>query len=248
LSVLIDVSISQDVAVPTTKAIGLYFVKSILRQGKDEAAIATFTGKVSVLQPLTTNLQNAQLAIHRLEFVPPPGYVAGDPIRSLSSSSKSKSDVGSTAIWDAISFTCEHILLPPATPTKQVIVLLTDGVDSSSKHKIDQAIELAVRHNVIVYAIGVGDDHYFGLDEDPLRKVSKRTGGRAFFPKKVMDLPGLFEEVEHELRNQYIVTFSPTSMKSDNLYRKLKIEVVNPQKRNDKLTLTYRPGYYPKGM
>jgi hypothetical protein len=78
--------------------------------------------------------------------------------------------------------------------------------------------------------------------------VSERTGGRAFFPKKVMDLPGLFEEVEHELRNQYIVTFRPSTMKADNRYRKVRIEVVNPEKKKDKLTLTYRPGYYLEGM
>jgi VWFA-related protein len=247
LSFLIDMSISQERVIPTTRKVAFTFVNSILRQGKDAAAVATFMDKVSVAQPLTTNLQEVLSAIERLEFVPPPSLNIGkDTNKPSPSLSKDQMAIGSTAIWDAVWFTCENIL-PPGAPTRRALILITDGADTNSQKKRDEAIERAVKDDLIVYAIGIADEYYGGVNEGPLRKVAERTGGRAFFPKKVKDLYFAFVEIEQELRSQYVVTYSPLNKMIDGLYRKVRIEIINPEKKKDKLNLTYRPGYYVGG-
>ncbi|MEJ7711046.1 MAG: hypothetical protein WKF84_14570 [Pyrinomonadaceae bacterium] len=61
--------------------------------------------------------------------------------------------------------------------------MISDGVDTSSAKKSDEAIERAVKADVVIYSIGIGDRYEFGLDEGKMRKVAEKTGGRAFFPK-----------------------------------------------------------------
>ena len=91
----------------------------------------------------------------------------------------------------------------------------------------------------------IGDsDNYDGIEKDTLRKLSERTGGRAFFPKDEWDLRAAFAQIEQELRSQYLVAYSMTNKKRDGSFRKVQIEVVNPELRKQKLRLTYRQGYF----
>jgi VWFA-related protein len=200
-----------------------------------------------VLKPLTTDLQEVQSAIQGLKFVPPPPVLLGPGAAKSPQSANDPTPPGSTAIWDALSFTCENIFTAPAPPTRRIIILITDGDDTSSQQKKDAAINRAVKDDVTVYAIGLGDKYYTEVNESLLRKLAQRTGGRAFFPKKAEDLQSILAEIEQELRSQYVVTYSPVSKKGNDSLRKLRIEVVNPEKKRGQLTLVYRPGYYPGG-
>jgi Ca-activated chloride channel homolog len=242
LSFLIDVSISQERRIKSTRKVASSFIDAILRQGKDMAAIAAFSARVSVLQPLTSDLGDVQAAIQRVQFVPPSGYMGGGVVTS-SKRSDPADITGSTAIWDSLWFMCEQFLPTRPNESRRVIILITDGEDTSSKKKRVEAIRRAVEDDVVIYTIGVGSEDY-GIDEGTLRTVSERTGGRAFFPTSEKALQAAFSEIEQELRAQYVVTYSPTNAKRDGSYRKLRIELVNPEKRKDKLSLIYRPGYY----
>ncbi|MBA2731871.1 MAG: VWA domain-containing protein, partial [Acidobacteria bacterium] len=224
-----------------------------IRPGKDSVGVITFTGEAKFEQELTSDLEQVRRAIERVEFKPPPpppGYI-GLPIivsnpSKLPKISPDQTTLGSTAIWDAISFASEKVGIQGSDNPRRVIILITDGGDTSSKRKLNEAVEAAIKYGVTVYSMGIGDEYYGGTNEDALRKISERTGGRAFFPKKVKDLQPAFVAIEQELRSQYIISYSPASRKTDNKMRKIKIEIVNPELRKQDLRLSYQQGYYAK--
>src|SRR5213078_3752434 len=98
----------------------------------------------------------------------------------------------------------------------------------------------------IIYVIGIGDNYFDGVDEGSLRKISERTGGRAYFPRNEEDLRSAFAQIQDELRSQYLVAYSPLNRAKDGTFRKVQIEVVNPELRKDNLRLTYRQGYFAR--
>jgi VWFA-related protein len=247
IMIMLDTSVSQERVIPAAKQVASGFIDSIIRSGKDRIGIITFTGTAELEQELTSDLNQVRQALERVEFKPPPGYAGGGLVFSKPPKSSTNQAVpGSTAIWDAVWFASEKFFDQTSGKTRQAIILLTDGQDTGSKHKLNEAIERAIQANVPVYSIGIGDEYFGGTDESSLRKVSERTGGRSFFPKKVKDLQAVFAEIEQELRSQYLITYSPTINKGDGKLHKVKIEIVNPELRKQGLQLSHQQGYYAK--
>jgi VWFA-related protein len=153
---------------------------------------------------------------------------------------------GTTAIWDAVALTSANVLAKAPGVRRRAIILLTDGYDTSSRLPPREAINRALAAETVVYAIGIGDSKAQGVDRGPLRAVAERTGGRAFFPDKKFDLNAAFAEIEQELRTQYLIAYSSTNKKRDGAYRKITIEITNPELRQQKLEFRYRPGYFAK--
>jgi Ca-activated chloride channel family protein len=139
-------------------------------------------------------------------------------------------------------------LAATAGKRRRAIILLTDGQDTSSRIRRSTAIDRAIRAETVIYAIGIGDSRYEGVNRDALRTVAGLTGGRAFFPKKAVDLNAAFEQIEQELRSQYLVAYSSTNKKRDGTYRQMRIDITSPDLLREQLKLTYRPGYYAKGL
>ena len=106
-----------------------------------------------------------------------------------------------------------------------------------------EAINRVLAAEGVVYTIGVGSERD-GLDRNALRDLAERTGGRAFFPDKKFDLDAAFAEIERELRTQYLIAYSSTNKNRDGSYRKITIEITNPDLK--KLDVRHRPGYYAK--
>lgn len=246
LAIVIDTSASEERTLPIEKAAAASFVDAVLRPEKDEVAVVSFTGDATLEQGLTSNVASVRRAINRVEFVPPAGYIGGGQVAGTPPiSGTNQSLAGSTAIWDAIWVTSEEVLTQTSDKTRRAIILLTDGVDSSSQKKLDQAVDRAIKADAVIYSIGIGDEYFGGINEGSLKKVSERTGGRAFFPRDEQDLRAAFAQIQEELRSQYLVAYSPTNKNRDGSYRKVQIEVVNPQTRKN-LRLTYRQGYFAK--
>ncbi|HSP63620.1 MAG TPA: VWA domain-containing protein [Pyrinomonadaceae bacterium] len=153
---------------------------------------------------------------------------------------------GTTAIWDAIAVTCRQVMAGSARPRRRAIILLTDGWDTSSRLARGTAITQAIESETIIYAIGIGDSRQDGVDKKVLNDVAEGTGGRAFFPKKEDDLKAAFAEIERELRSQYLVAYSSTNKKHDGSFRRITIEITNPDLRKEALRFRYRPGYFAK--
>jgi Ca-activated chloride channel family protein len=248
LAILIDTSISEERTLPIEKAAAGSFVDVVLRPDRDEAAVISFTGESTLEQGLTGSASRIRGALNRVEYVPPSGYVSGiGTVGTPPISGQNQQTAGSTAIWDAIWVTADEVLTQTSDKTRRAIILLTDGRDTSSHKKMDAAIERAVKAEAVVYAIGIGDEYYEGVDEGSLRKISERTGGRAFFPKDESELRAAFEQIQQELRSQYLVAYSPTNKSKDGSFRRVQIEIVNPELRKQNFKLTYRQGYFARG-
>jgi len=84
------------------------------------------------------------------------------------------------------------------------------------------------------------------VNKGAVREIAERTGGRAFFPKKTDDLQSAFAEIEKELRTQYLIAYSSTNKKRDGAYRKITVQVTNPELKNEKFEVRHRPGYFAK--
>ena len=225
------------------------FVESFIRPAKDEVAVVSFTGESTLEQGMTSNLQRLRRAIDKVQFTPPAGYIGGGvmapgtpPISGTGTQIQ-----GSTAIWDSIWVTAEEVLGPAPERTRRAIILLSDGYNTSGKKKLDEAVLAAQKSEAVIYSIGIGDNFYAGVDEGALKKISERTGGRAFFPRDEMELRKAFKQIEEEMRSQYLLAYEPQNQALDGSYRKIEIQIVNPELQKQKVKLTHRQGYFSKG-
>ncbi|MCA1641767.1 MAG: VWA domain-containing protein [Acidobacteria bacterium] len=258
IAILVDVSGSQASTLPDEKEFALRFLDSILRPGKDDAAILSFTGETVLEQDLTKDRASLQRAIQRLRVVLPPTRKEQedsdvDPATGSAAPAEKEEDkdspIGWTSVWDAIWVTANEVTAQTSGQTRRAIILLSDGDDTLRRVSRDEAVEAAVKANTIVYSIGIepdchGTDMACKLDKKALRKVSEATGGRAFFPLDDEQLAAAFAEINQELRTQYLVAYSPTNKARDNTYRRIRIEIANPRLRDQKIKLTYREGYF----
>lgn len=245
---MLDTSASQERILPVAQLAAAEFVTKLLRPGRDDAAVVSFTGDVEVVEGLTGDLVTLRRAIASVEFVPPSGYIAGTGSGGVIVGNPNLNDpamrAASTAIWDALVEVCDKVIAP-LKEGRRVVVLFTDGVDTSSRMTKDKAVERLLRDGVSVYSIGIGDRQSFeGVDEESLRGVSKRAGGRAFFPKKGTDLPKVFEQLRRELMASYAFELAPAAPKGAGKLNKLHVEVVNPELRARGVELVYPQGFY----
>src|SRR5438128_3540084 len=250
LAILIDCSGSEERTLPEEKGAARTFLESVLRADKDEAAIVSFTGEVTLEQGLTGNIGRLRRAIDDVRFVPPAGYIGGNVVLGGTPpiSGTQQTLAGSTAIWDAIWATSNELLSDAAEHTRRAIILLTDGQDTISQVRMQEAINRALKADALIYAIGIGDRYEYGIDEGALRKITESTGGRAYFPRNERDLNDAFAQIQRDLRERYLIAYSSSNKTRDGSYRRVSIEIVNPELRRESLRLNYRPGYFAKTL
>lgn len=247
LVLLVDTSESQRGVLADEKRAALAFVDSVIRPEKDRAAVVSFTGVPKVEQALTNDLDRLHGGIQRVRIEMSPENErrianGDDPLP------KEQDPSGYTGIWDAMWMTIEDLLSKEPEGARRAIVLLSDGDDTSSTIKKQDVIDFAVKAEVIVYSIAIRDRNFpeGKLDSGALRKVSDRTGGRAFFPTQPSELQTSFSQIDQELRSQYLIAYSPTNKDRDGSYRRIRIEVINPELRKNKPQLVFRQGYYAR--
>jgi VWFA-related protein len=240
LAVLVDTSESQRGVLTDEKNAARSFIDSVIRPARDRAAVVSFTGVPKVEQDLTNNLPKLHAGIQRVKIEMPP--------ESVNSKLDENDPKGYTSIWDAMWMTIEDLLSKAPEGTRRAIVLLSDGDDTRSTIKRQDVIDFAIRSDVVIYSIGIRDANFpqGKLDAGTLRKVSDRTGGRAFFPRQSSELQAAFSQIEQELRSQYLIAYSPTNKNHDGSYRRIRLQVVNPELLRNKPQLLYREGYYAK--
>jgi len=250
LAFLIDVSASEEMTLPQEKAAARTFVETIIRPRVDQAAVIPFTDRAFLEQAPSGNAIDIYRALERVDVALPIYIGSGPPLGGINDGpGVAVPPKGSTAIWDAISLTAEQVLSKSGGNRRRAIILLTDGQDTSSRVRRSDAIKKALGAETVIYAIGIGDSkHFEGIDKGALRTVSDSTGGRAFFPKRLEDLKTAFEEIETELRSQYLVAYSSSNKIRNGSYREMKIEISNPELRKADLKLRYRPGYYARPL
>jgi VWFA-related protein len=247
LALLIDTSESQRAVLPAEKQAAHAFVDLVIRPKMDRAAVISFTGIPTIEQPLTNDLIKLRKGIERVK-----AELSAENLRRIAEDEplvpKDQDPTGYTGIWDAMWMTVDDLLSKAPERTRRAIILLSDGDDTSSTIKRQDVIDLAVKNDVVIYSIGIRD-HDFPegkLDSGSLKKISDRTGGRAFFPTQPDELKLAFAQIDQELRSQYVIGYSPTNPNHDGSYRRIKLEILNPELRKNKVQLLYRQGYYAR--
>ncbi len=248
LTILIDTSHSQIRTLPDEKEAAKSFLESVVRPAKDEVAIISFSGEATLEQGMTNNIARLRRAIDRVSFVPPAGYGGGGVVVGTPPVSGRNQEVSmSTAIWDAVWITSEEVLGPAPEGTRRAIILLTDGANTYGTKKLSEAMEAANKAEAVIYSIGIGDNYYDGVDKGALRKISENTGGRAFFPRDEAELREAFNQIQEEMRSQYLLVYEPIDQNQDGSYRMIEIQVANETLKKEKVKLTHREGYFAKG-
>lgn len=245
LAILIDTSTSMERALPEAKMAAAFFLDSFIRPEKDETAVVSFTGESTLEQEMTNNVARLRRAIDRVQVVRPAGYIGGGVVIGTPPIASNPA-LGSTAIWDAIWVTGEEILGPAPDKTRRAIILLTDGVNTYGQKKIDDAVNAALRAEAVIYAIGIGDDLYDGVDKGVLKNITERTGGRAYFPESESQLRQAFMEIQKEMRSQYLIAYEPANQRQDGSYRRIEVQIINRELTRQKVKLTHRQGYFAR--
>jgi VWFA-related protein len=247
IAFLIDVSFSQATTLPEQKAAARTFIEKVVQSNKDQVALIPFTGLAYLEQPLTRDLLSVYRVLQRIEVGWPAYLGAGRPLVGIPTGPglPAPPDEGTTAIWEAVALTSTNVLANATGLRRRAIILLSDGLNTAGRVSQKEAINRVLGAEAVVYAIGIGSERD-GLDRAALKDLAQRTGGRAFFPDKKFDLNAAFAEIERELRTQYLIAYSSTNKKRDGSYRKITIEITNPELKKEKLEIRHRPGYYAK--
>lgn len=147
---------------------------------------------------------------------------------------------GGTALYDAVYRACKEKLMahPDKTTVRRAIILLSDGDDNQSRVTREEAIEMAERAEVVIYAISTNLADK-GRGDRELQRMAEATGGRAFFPFKIEEVANAFSDIQEELRSQYAIAYKPNDFVADGRYRSIDIET-----KNNKLKVRSRKGYF----
>jgi VWFA-related protein len=143
---------------------------------------------------------------------------------------------------DAIRTAIEH-LKGRNKKDKKVLVVVTDGNDNSSLASLESVMRAAQQSEVLIYSVALlGDEtpHEADRAKRALDALAHATGGQVYYPKDVSEIDRIAPQIAHEIRNQYIVTYSPASQEMDGSYRQIRVLVDSPGVAN----VRTRSGYY----
>ncbi len=222
LGVLIDTSNSIRDRFKFEQDAAIEFLNNTLHANQDRAMLVSFDTKAELVSDLIGDTEKLATSIRSLR----PG--------------------GGTALYDAIFFACRDKLSQdqPKHKFRRAIVIVSDGDDNQSQYTRDQALEMAQKADVVLYAISTNISKIESDGDKVLRYFAAETGGKAFFPFKVEDLEQSFENIANELRHQYNIAYRPDPLKTDGLFHAVELRV---KSRKD-LVVHVRKGYYASKM
>ena len=159
---------------------------------------------------------------------------------------------GQTAVIDAVYLSAEHVAEykegDEGDRRRRALIVITDGEDRSSFYKEPQLLARLREEDVQIYVIGFVNE----LDKDAgfirksprdkavnlINKLASETGGRAFFPESVSELPQIANEIVRDMRTQYVIAYNPTNKTQDGSYRAIKVTVDQPSDSEKRIALT----------
>jgi Ca-activated chloride channel homolog len=147
---------------------------------------------------------------------------------------------GETALYDAVAAALEH--LKTGNRDKKVLIVISDGGDNASKHKLTEIMALAGQPDAIIYTIGIFDEQDADRNPGVLKRLAKDTGGEAFLPESLKDVASICEKIAHDIRNQYTIAYVPTNRNRDGSYRVIHVKANAPGR--GRLLVRTRTGYF----
>jgi Ca-activated chloride channel homolog len=149
---------------------------------------------------------------------------------------------GGTAMRDAISMTIDRIK-EAGKKDKKVILVITDGNDNLSTISLERLVQKAHDSEILIYAIGLltqEEKREAKKAKRALEALATASGGAVYYPNDVAEVEKLAQQVAHEIRNQYVLAYSPSNLALDGSFRQIKVTVTGP---NRPVART-RSGYY----
>jgi VWFA-related protein len=149
---------------------------------------------------------------------------------------------GQTAIYDALMLALEH--MEGAHNPKKALLLVTDGLDNSSKTTLNQVLEAVKHSQVTVIVVGLLSAAEGEKAEASLSKIAEASGGRAYFPDDIDQARTVVDRAAHDLRTQYTIGYVPTDPAHDGSWRSVRVNIIPPTGYKEQLSADYRRGYY----
>ena len=218
IGILIDTSNSVRDRLRFEQEAAVDFLTTTLRPGKDLAYIMGFDVEAQVVQDYTEDMEKLSKAVRSLR--------AG----------------GGTGLYDAIYLACREKMLffpPPEPYLRRVMIVIGDGLDNQSIHTREEALAMAQRAEVTIFAISTNRTGAPGRGDKVLKRLAEETGGRPFFPFSVRDLAGNFQEIARELRSQYSLAYVSSNAAHDGTFRQITID---PMEKN--VRVRAKAGYF----
>jgi Ca-activated chloride channel family protein len=157
---------------------------------------------------------------------------------------------GGTAMRDAIHLAleymkgiCDACKVKGAKRDKKVLLVITDGEDNTSDETLEQLVREARQSGVLIYSIGLLDQEIPGearAAKRALKALAEASGGLDYYPKNLAEVEKITPQVAKEIRNQYLIAYSPVNAALDGSYRKIEVKLTGFGKPN----VRYRNGYY----
>lgn len=195
------------------------FLNETIRPHFDKSFILGFDSSLELTQDFTDSTERLSKAIRSLR----PG--------------------NATRLYDALFYACREKLLNSAQDdsVRRAIILVSDGDDNASHVTREEAIEMALRADTIVYTIstnyaGMGDSD---KNDKVLERIAEATGGRTFRPFQPQDVANAFAQIQDDLRSQYALSYRPANFAHDGRYRTIEISAAHKG-----LKVRSRHGYY----
>jgi Ca-activated chloride channel family protein len=208
LALLLDTSVSMEGKMATAQEAAVGFARRLRPQ--DLAELVGFANRTEVLQAFTNDQSALETAIRKT--------AAG----------------GSTSLYTAVYISLKELkktrVGTEQATRRQAIVVFTDGEDTSSLVGYDELLDLARRSETAIYTIGLRTPaesaaRAYSETDYALRQLAQETGGRVFFPSRIEDLAGVYEQIADELASQYVVGYVPKSAKRDGGWRRVIVRV-----------------------
>jgi Ca-activated chloride channel family protein len=146
---------------------------------------------------------------------------------------------GETALYDALAVALDH--LKQGSRDKKVLIVISDGGDNASHHRLAEIMTTAGKSNVILYTIGIFNEEDGDSNPSVLKQLAKDTGGEVFLPKSSKEIAPICERIAHDIRNQYTVAYVPTNRKRDGTYRAIQVKAFSSGR--GRLSVRTRAGY-----
>ena len=232
IGILLDTSGSQMNVLPMEQAAGAEFLKDVITP-KDEAFLISFDINVNLLADYTNSPREIQRAMDKAEIN------TGAGTGSVTGNTTPRG----TLLYDAVYLAAHDKLRQEAG--RKILVILTDGQDQGSQETLKSATEAAQKSNAIVYVILLADPYAYGqfgigyTGSGAMDRLAKDTGGRVInVGRNAKKLQEAFDQIQDELRTQYLASYTPTNLKLDGSFRSLDVDC------GKGLKVQTRRGYY----
>src|ERR1700761_8021738 len=238
IGILLDTSGSQEHVLPLEKESGERFLKEVIT-AKDEAFLISFDVNVDLLADFTNSPRELSRALEKTSINSAsssagiPG-IGGGPIPT--------GNPRGTLLYDAVYLAAHEKLNSQAG--RKIMVLLTDGGDQGSQETLKSAAEAAQKSNAIVYVILIADRQFQGgygpfSGAGAMRQLAADTGGLVIdVGNNGRKLEDAFDQIQDELRTQYLASYTPENKTADGKFRKIKLDC------GKGLDIQARKGYY----